>query len=119
MPLFVLVFIVVIGLAIVIAAVHFFGGARPGSLDDNTVRKAWQREFGKVEIKKIVISSDRLAACVVLQEPDRLGLVCQMGAHHIARCLRVGSARDITENREPTGFAFERYHVESCQAANR
>ncbi|MGI9355342.1 MAG: hypothetical protein ACR2PF_09320 [Rhizobiaceae bacterium] len=96
MSLSFLVAIVVAGLTAVISAVHFSGGMRAGKLDEDSVREIWKLEFVDDAVTTIIVSDDRKAAVVALNDWLTLGLVRQMGAHHIVRRLERGSVRQVT-----------------------
>jgi len=98
MPLSVLVIIVAVGLALVIGAVHYFGGKRTGSLSEEVAENAWQREFADDEIMDVIVCDDRNAAILTLQNTNAVGLVRQMGAHHIGRRFEAGSVSRVKQS---------------------
>lgn len=97
MPLWILVSFVVFGLAIVIGAVHRFGGKRKVMIDRQTAADIWNGEFEAPAVSEVVISDDRKTAILALKDHAGAGLVRQMGAHHIVRRLDAGSLSSVDE----------------------
>lgn len=97
MPLELLGLLVAVSLAIVIAAVHLTGGRRTGALDDETVRAIWQREWQEEAAGEVIVADDRKTA-FLLEEGGGVGVVRQMGAHHIARRIEAGTVARTTES---------------------
>ena len=94
MPLSMLIVIVIIGLAVVIGAVHVFGGERAAALDEHAVRDIWRYEFGEESTVEAVVSDDRTTGFLKVAD-NAIGLVRQMGAHHIVRRLDAGSVNSV------------------------
>lgn len=92
MSLTVLVALVVIGISLVVAAVHFTGGGKLASIDDaDDARTIFARDFPDEEPADIMLTADRCSAFLVLPGA-RIGMVQSFGDGFFTR---IASAKDV------------------------
>ena len=83
MPLWLLVSLVVGGIAAIALALHLLGLSRAPRLTDKTARQAWQRAYPESPVERIRVISDGNAALVTAEEGS--GIVWRFGADSCAR----------------------------------
>ena len=97
MPLEILGLMVVVGLALVIGAVHYSGGSK--SVEPMTEADAINRflvDFPGIEISHVVLSDNGAIAILSTKESRKVGLVEQMGSHCLTRLLDQKNVEDIS-----------------------
>ena len=99
MPLSVLVPLVVIGLIMVIGAVHFSGGsAKQLTLNSAVVIEQILNDDPDFKVGDVFITSDGVSAIVYTADNERVGLVHCMGQNHLVRFLNAEFIRDVKMN---------------------
>ena len=91
MPLHILAILVVVGLTVIIAAVHFSGGSR--AIAPLTAEQAMQRfkqDHQTFDLADCHVSDDGRTALVFAKDPNQGGLVLQMGDKLVTRKLDQG-----------------------------
>jgi hypothetical protein len=91
----VLVAIVVVGIALVVAAVHLTGGSKVAIVaDDDHARRLFRDDFPDEAPAKVEITADRLSAFLVLSG-GRTGIVQSFGDGYFTRIAGPSDVADI------------------------
>lgn len=79
--------LVVVGVGLIVAAIHFTGGSRGASIaSEEQVRARFAADYPNVQISGVVVTADRRSA--LLETADgRTGLVHAVGAKFLTRLL--------------------------------
>lgn len=88
MPLHILAILVVVGLTVIIAAVHFSGGSReiaPLTADQATLR--FKQDHQTFDLAECIVADDGRTAVVFSSDRKQGGLVLQMGDKLVTRKL--------------------------------
>lgn len=103
MSLPVLAALVVIGVGMIVAAIHFTGGSRGASLDTpEAARERFAIDFPNLAIGRIHVTLDRRSAFLELAD-GRIGLVHAVGAKFLTRLY---SAVDVASLRRSVPSAM-------------
>ncbi|QPH52361.1 hypothetical protein [Pontivivens ytuae] len=95
MPLDILIALVVLGIAGIVALVHFTGGsARRSFADGGEVHDAWLEDWPQDPPRGVDLSSDGRAAIVELAKGET-GLIWVFGADTVSIRLAAGDIHDI------------------------
>ena len=86
MPLYILLVLVVGGIALIALLLHVLGKSRRTRLSESSARAAWTRHFPDEVARDVTLSQDRHAALIETQ--DGPGLLWAFGADTVARHLR-------------------------------
>ncbi len=104
MPLDILIALVVLGIAGIVALVHFTGGSAPhGFADGGEVHDAWLEDWPQDPPRGVDLSSDGRAAIVELAKGET-GLIWVFGADTVSVRMAPGDIRDIRLH--PGGLAI-------------
>lgn len=104
MSLGALVFVVVIGIGLVVAAVHYSGGSRQAAeRDTGGAILEFGRAFPTEAIRSVILTADGNAAFLRLAD-DRTGFLQSMGKHYVARIIDPGQ---ITASPLPSGLGMK------------
>jgi hypothetical protein len=88
MPLHILALLVVVGLAAIIAAVHFSGGSRAiAPMTEAQARQRFMDDHQTFEVADCHVADDGRTALVFGVEPGQGGVVLQMGDRLVTRRL--------------------------------
>lgn len=88
MSLTLLASIVVIGIAVVVLAVHYTGGSRAGQFETAfDAIAAFRGDYPEAEVLDSRLTQRRDAAFLRLAEPERVGFVQVFGQHFLARVI--------------------------------
>ena len=99
MPLYVLAILVVTGVALIVAVVHFAGGsAAVEPIDEQSALDRFALDFPNCEIERVVVSSDREAALLFLKGARETGLVQRMGRRSLTRMLTAEMLKNVDES---------------------
>ncbi len=105
MTLPLLLLLVVIGVSLVVGAVHLAGGSTTSSLlDEEKVHERFAIDFPEFTSTKIVLASDHNVAVLINDRSAIAGLVVVMGAHSLTRKLDAGFLNSVT--RSDTGLVL-------------
>jgi hypothetical protein len=122
MGLAILGIMVVVGVAAIVAAVHYTAPAAAGLPDDAVLRDILLEDYPDVAPGQVIRSVDGHTAFVELGEGG-IGIVRRMGGRHITRVLPAGSAAARMEGEElvlrfgDVGWDGGRFAFESPDAA--
>ncbi len=99
MTLPLLLLLVVIGVSLVVGAVHLAGGSKISALDDeNSALERFSVDFPEFVSTKIVLASDHNVAVLINDRSDNAGLVVVMGAHSLTRILDANFLNSVTRS---------------------
>lgn len=88
MSLTVLILLVVIGVSVVVGAVHLAGGSKQKLLADaDAARKRFLIDFPEFDITGVLVSADHKKALLINETGTHAGLVVVMGAHSLTRMV--------------------------------
>ncbi len=105
MTLPLLLLLVVIGVSLVVGAVHLAGGSTTSLLlDEEKVLERFAIDFPEFTSTKIVVASDHNVAVLLNDRSAIAGLVVVMGAHSLTRILDTGFLNSVT--RRDTGLVL-------------
>jgi hypothetical protein len=86
MNLILLASIVVVGIAVVVLAVHYTGGSRPGRFETVfDAIAAYRGDYPETQVLDGRLTQGRDAAFLRLASPDRVGFVQVFGQHFLTR----------------------------------
>lgn len=101
MPLEILGPLVVVGLLLVIGAVHFSGGSIARNiLDEKNAQQRFALDFPDYAAGKVILDANHQTAFLLFRKPEELGLVRKMGHHSLTRLIAPGSVREFGETPE-------------------
>ena len=95
MPLSVLALLVVLGVSAVVVAVYLFGDNAIDSLDENSARERFSRDFPGFNPQTVILSDDGINALLLSDLDGRSGLVHRIGKNYLTRLFEVGSLRKV------------------------
>lgn len=99
MTLPLLLLLVVIGVSLVVGAVHLAGGTKTSSLlDKSKVLDRFAIDFPEFSSERIVIASDHNVAVLIDDRSAIAGLVVVMGAHSLTRILDANFLNSVTRS---------------------
>ncbi len=86
MTLALLAILVVVGVSLVVALVHFSGGSVTATItDDYSALERFMADFPDIEAPLVFLSRDRKTALVLNSRSNQIGLVTTMGANLVTR----------------------------------
>ncbi len=99
MTLPLLLLLVVIGVSLVVGAVHLAGGSKISALtDENSAIERFAVDFPEFVSTKIVLSSDHNVAVLINDRSVNAGIVVVMGAHSLTRILDADFLNSVTRS---------------------
>ena len=99
MTLPLLLLLVVIGVSLVVGAVHLAGGSKTSSLlDENKVLERFAIDFPDYSSRRVVLASDHNVAVLLNDRSAIAGLVVVMGAHSLTRILDANFLISVTRS---------------------
>ena len=99
MTLPLLLLLVVIGVSLVVGAVHLAGGSKNSSLlDENKALERFAFDFPDFECSRVVLASDHNVAVLINDRSANAGLVVVMGAHFLTRILDADFINSVTRS---------------------
>lgn len=91
MPLEMLGPLVVCGISLTVLAVYFSGISKPAKLADSSEAKTeFLIDYADVGIKNTILTADKSAGFLMLDQKNTVGLVEAMGSEFLTRLLSVG-----------------------------
>ncbi len=101
MPLSILVPLVVVGLIIVISAVHFSGGsAKQTGLNETVATEKILKETQEFDVVDVFITNDGVSALVYSEGKEQVGLVHSIGQNYLTRFINSDFIRDVRTDGE-------------------
>ena len=99
MALPLLLMLVVIGVSLVVGAVHLAGGSKTSQLrDENTALERFAFDFPDFLASKTMLASDHNVAVLIDEKSANAGLVVVMGAHSLTRLLDANFLNSVTRS---------------------
>ena len=101
MPLSILVPLVVVGLIIVISAVHFSGGsAKQTGISETLATEQILKENPDFKVGDVFITNDGVSALVYSAGKEQVGLVHSIGQNYLTRFINSDFIRDVKTDGE-------------------
>ena len=99
MTLPLLLLLVVVGVSLVVGAVHLAGGSKASALLDETAAlERFSVDFPEFMSTKTVLASDHNVAVLINDRSVNAGLVVVMGAHSLTRILDANFLNSVTRS---------------------
>ena len=127
MSLPVLAALVVVGVGLIVALIHFTGGSRKASIaNGDAARERFAVDYPNIEVRDVHLTADHRSA--FLETADgRIGLVHAIGVKFLTRLLVPADVASMRRNGETSlllrfpdfTFAGARFEFESAEVADR